>query len=221
VSDNVREILTAALIMAAVLLSASACSSAPTPSSTNLPISTIDQQAEIAATVAAVLTGTTAPPTFVGDDRPTLPPAWTPTFTPLPPTEEPPTATLTPSRTPTVTPTLSAEAICAAFYTTTNLKPGQIMAWNSKIALYMNAVPPDAKVRFLAVQHFSKKNIGADLPGGQSNILQLPVKNLPELGQYDWTLVVKIDSYGDICKQSGWFLATGPTSTRAEESQTR
>jgi hypothetical protein len=219
VSDNVREIITAALIMAAVLLSA--CSGTSTPPPPNLPVATIDQQVQIAATVAAVLTGTTAPENSTPDDRPTLPPAWTPTFTPLPPTQEPPTATLTPSLTPTITPTLSAEAICAAFYTTNNLKPGQILAWKSKITLYVNAVPPDAKVRFLAVHHFSKKNIGADLPGGQSNILELPVKNLPETGQYDWTLVVKTDSYGDICKQSGWFLATGPASTRAEESHTR
>jgi hypothetical protein len=51
--------------------------------------------------------------------------------------------------------------------------------------------------------------------------MELPVKNLPGSGQYDWTLVVKTTNYGDICKQSGWFLTTGPASTRAEESRTR
>lgn len=182
---------------------------------------TVNNQTEIAATVAAVLTGTTAPPripTIAGDDRPTLPPTWTATFTP---TDSPPTATITPSPTPTITPTLSETAICDAFFTVNNIKPGQVLAWKSKITIYLNAVPPDSKVRFVAVNHFTQKNLGADLPGGQSNIMELAVSNLPGTGQYDWTLVVKTPNYGDICKQSGWFLATGPVSTRAEESQTR
>jgi hypothetical protein len=128
---------------------------------------------------------------------------------------------VTPSPTPTITPTLSADAICEAFYTVDNLKPGQYFAWNSRITLFLNAVPPDSTVRFLAVQHFSQANRGADLPGGQSNFLQLPVKNLPEPGQYDWTLVVTTPNHGDICETSGWFIATGPNSTRAEESRIR
>jgi hypothetical protein len=140
------------------------------------------------------------------------------TFTPTP---EPPTATITLSPTPTVTPTLSAEAICEKFYTINNLKPGQYFAWDSKITLFLSAVPPDAKVRFLAVQHFSGANLGADLPGGQSNFAELPVKNLPETGQYDWTLVVKTDNHGDICGQSGWFIVTSQESTRAEEGRVR
>ena len=64
-------------------------------------------------------------------------------------------------------------------------------------------------MRFLAVQHFTGKNLGAELPGGQSNIAELPVKNLPGTGQYDWTLAVKTDAYGDICKQSGWIEMGG------------
>jgi hypothetical protein len=83
------------------------------------------------------------------------------------------------------------------------------------------SAPAGTTVRFIATQHFSKANRGADLPGGQSNILQLPIKNLPEPGQYDWTLAVKTPNYGDICKQSGWFIATSHESTRAEEAHTR
>ena len=71
-------------------------------------------------------------------------------------------------------------------------------------------------MRFLAVHHFSGENRGADLPGGGVNILQLPIQSLPQTGQYDWTLAVKTKSYGEICEQSGWFIAAGRNSTRAK-----
>jgi hypothetical protein len=218
-SNNFCKTMTAALLLAAVLLSACAAGT-PTPPLVTVVI-TVGSEGEIATAVAAALTGTAAPVTSTPDGRSTLPPTWTPTFTALPPTEEPPTATITPSRTPTITPTISAEAICAEFYTVNNLKTGQIFAWKSQISLFLSAVPPDATVRFLAVHHFSQANRGAELPGGQNNILQLPIRNLPEPGQYDWTLVVKTTNYGDICEQSGWFIATTQESTRAEESRIR
>jgi hypothetical protein len=231
--------MTAVLTGAAVLLSA--CGGMPTPPpatpgniattpesdiatafKTTLESQGASQQTEIAVVVAAALTGTAAPITPTADGRATLPPTWTPTFTHTP---APPTATITPSPvppTPTITPTLSKTAICDAFYTTNNLRSGQIFAWDSKVSLYVSAVPPDATVRFVAIHHFNKEsNRGADLPGGQANILQLPVKNLPQTGQYDWTLSINIKAYGEICTQSGWFIAAGRNSTRAEETSTR
>jgi len=177
-----------------------------------------NNQTQIAQEVVAALTGTAAPATNTPDTRATLPPTWTLTFTP---TRAPPTATITPSLTPTPTPTLSAETICDAFFSVDNLRPGEIFAWDDTITLYVNPVPPDATVRFLAVQHFSGENRGADLPGGGANILRLPIRNLPQTGQYDWMLVVKTGSYGDICEQSGWFIAAGRNSTRAEEDTVR
>ena len=65
------------------------------------------------------------------------------------------------------------------------------------------------------------ENRGADGPGGQANIRQLPSKNRPSTGQYDWTLVVQSEAYGDMCAQSGWFIAAGRNSTRAEEERIR
>lgn len=209
---------TAVLIGAAVLLSACGGMPASTPPPIRVVFPTDAQAGRLGTEVAAALTGTASFATPTPDDRPTLPPTWTPTLTATP---APPTATVTLSPTPTLKPTLSAEAICDAFYVTHNLPSGQILAWDSKVTLYVYALPSDATVRFLAVHHFSGENRGADLPGGQSNILQLPVKNLPATGQYDWTLVVRSETYGDICPQSGWFIAAGPASTRAEEDQTR
>lgn len=208
---------TAALILAAVLLSACA----GTPPVATQPVATVDLQTEVAATVAAVLTGTAIPVTPTRDDRPTLPPTWTPTFTPIPITPNA-TFTITPTLTPTITQTVSVASICDGLNLVTNLKPGQYFRWRSKITLFMGAsAPAGTTVRFVATQHFSKATRTADLPGGQSNILQLPVKSLPETGQYEWTLVVKTPNYGDICEQGGWFIATSQESTRAEESHTR
>ncbi len=116
---------------------------------------------------------------------------------------------------------MSAAAICDTFYLNTNLHSGQIFAWDHQVSLYVDTVPSDVTVRFLAVHHFSGDNRGADLPGGQSNILQLPIKNLPQTGQYDWTLVVESPAYGDLCAQSGWFIAAGRNSTRPEENRMR
>jgi hypothetical protein len=218
---------TAVLIGAAVLLSA--CAGTPTPISittgpeivTSSGIGTAIAQTQVALEVAAALTDTAHPQTATpdaADGRPTLPPTWTPTFTP---TAAPPTATITPTATPTVTQTLSAEDICDTFYLTTNLNARKIFAWDHKITLYVDTASADATVHFLAVHHFSGENRAADMPGGQANILQIPVKNLPSTGQYDWTLVIKSPAYGDICSQSGWFITAGRNSTRPEEDRMR
>lgn len=198
----------------------SACAGTPNATPVIVAITTGGDdrlQREIAAALTSTANPQTATPN-AADNRSTLPPSWTPTFTPTP---APPTATITPTLTPTVTQTLSAEAICDTFYVNSNLRPGEIFAWDSQVTLYVDSVPSDVTVRFLAVHHFSGDNRGADLPGGQSNILQLPVKNLPQTGQYDWTLVIRSESYGDICAQDGWFIAAGRNSTRAEEDRIR
>jgi hypothetical protein len=210
--------LTAVLIGAAVLLSACAGNSTP-PLASESPQPTRDNQTEIAVEVAAALTGTANPQqAATPDGRPTLPPTWTPTFTPTP---APPTATITPTLTPTVTETLSAQAICDNFFTTTNLDSGDIFAWDNTITLYVDNVPSDVSVSFMMTHHFSGENRGVNMPGGQGSIVQLLVKNLPQTGQYDWTLVIESPEYGDICAQDGWFIAAGRNSTRPEEARMR
>jgi hypothetical protein len=213
---NVKHILTAALVVAAVLMSGCGGGTPTTPPAVTVRVTVLPDDAELNSAIAEALTGTAQAPTTDANSRPTLPPTWTPTATATP---APPTATITPTPTPTVTPTLSAEAICDNFFTTHNLRPGQYFPPDSTITIYMNRAAPDATVRFHAVQHWSGTNRGADLPGGQANILQLPIRNLPETGQYDWTLTVKSPAYGDICIQSGYFFVTSRESTRAEEAR--
>jgi hypothetical protein len=155
---------------------------------------------------------------FVAAERPTLPPTWTPTATATPP---PPTATITLTPTWTPSPTLSAAAICERFFSTTNLRSGQYFAFDSRISIYTNAAASDATILFEAVHHRTGDIRSAAIPGGQANILQLPIRNLPGTGQYDWTLKVNTPAYGDICVQTGYFFATSQESTRGEEDEIR
>ncbi len=111
--------------------------------------------------------------------------------------------------------------MCDNFMVTTNLHPGRYFAGDNQITLFMTAVAADTTVRLTVVHHWSGENRNADLPGGQANILQLPVRSLPQTGQYDWSLSVVTNAYGDICTTTGYFIATSRESTRAEEATIR
>ncbi|MBI5670599.1 MAG: hypothetical protein HZC41_21610 [Chloroflexi bacterium] len=149
---------------------------------------------------------------------PTLPPTWTPTpsFTPVSPLP-----TFTPTPTPTLAPTLAAASLCESFYTDTNLNRRRIFARDMHITLLAQSPAPDVTIRFMAVHHVTGANKGVDMPGGGMTGFQLPVRQLPGTGRYDWTIRIVSPVYGEICEREGWFLVARLESTRAEEAEVR
>ncbi|MBZ0284076.1 MAG: hypothetical protein K8L97_25270 [Anaerolineae bacterium] len=154
--------------------------------------------------------------------RATLPPTWTPTDTPSP---EPPTATPTKTVTPSLTPTLSAETICAAFEPIHNLAltSGRLryFGWDNVVTIFASTPATEAKIQLTFQPVRAGEGFGVELPGGEQVVIQIPLKRLGKPGQYDWTLRVQSESYGELCTQSGTFVLTGSESTRADEREMR
>jgi hypothetical protein len=136
------------------------------------------------------------------------------TSTPLPSAS--PTATpLTPTLTPTSAPAL--EDSCASFTLTHSIDNGHVFGWSDTLSMVLgtelSAVtdpatgqPVPLAVRFLATNPLDGENLGAQLPGGQVAILQLPIYELPEPGLYRWQVSVYGEGIGDQCVQEGWFV---------------
>ncbi len=142
--------------------------------------------------------------------RATLPPTWTPTF---PPSPAPPTLTPTPTRTPTPAPTLTVAQVCDGFSVTDNLTDGQHLTTADNLTMIFGTTAPEGVIRFLARLRGSEKNLGVQAPGGQMLEMQLALARLPGPGTYDWTLLVHVDTYGDLCRRGGWFvLDAAPTA---------
>jgi hypothetical protein len=166
--------------------------------------------------LAAVPTLTRTPVTPA--PRGTLPPTWTPTPTRTP---APPTDTPTPQPSPSATPTLSAADLCQSLWLVTNLRADGIYGWEDTITVLVSLPAADAKLQFRFKPHERGEERGVDLPGGQSIGWQVKIRDLPKAGQYDWRISVATEQYGEICVQSGFFLATSQESTRAEENSIR
>jgi hypothetical protein len=140
----------------------------------------------------------------------TLPPTWTPTFTPTP---LPPTVTPTITPTPSPIPTASAEDICAGFKLLHDFDTGKPYPWNGAITFYMTSTAPEVVIRFVAIHRSTGENQGAQFPGGQTIIAELPASLLPHPGLYDWKLSIHSEKYGDLCKQEGTFVVLRPEAT--------
>lgn len=154
--------------------------------------------------------------------RATLPPTWTPTHTP---TSEPPTATPTATATPSVTPTISAETICSAFEPIHNLNSAsgrlRYFGWDDGVTIFASTPSTDAAIQLKFQPLNGGEGFGFELPGGQQVVIQFPVKRLSQPGQYQWTLSVQSESYGELCAQSGTFVLTSSESMRADEREIR
>jgi len=140
----------------------------------------------------------------------TLPPTWTPTFTP---TSLPPTLTPTITPTPSPIPTSSAESICAGFKLLDEFDSGKPFPWDGAIAFYMSSDAPEVVIRFVAIHRSTGENQGAQFPGGQTIIAELPINLLPHPGLYDWTLSVYSETFGDLCEREGTFVVLRPEAT--------
>lgn len=185
---NVRALLKACLFVA-VLIATSACgttNSKPPTTPTRSSLATISAPA----------------------GRATLPPTWTPSFTP------PPSATFTDTPTPSVTPTPSAQAICDGFSVLYEIRPGEPFAWEGGIPIIAGTDINEAVMRFNAVHRNTSDAKLVELPGGQVVVAELPTNLLPHPGLYDWTLSVYSEIYGEICARSGTLIALSPRAER-------
>lgn len=161
-------------------------------------------------------------PTYIGPlIRATLPPSWTPTFTPTAsdtwtPTPITPTATLTP------VPQLTD--LCASLVVQPEFVQGHTFQWNDTITLIYGSpltsvsasdqgTPVPIRVRFLALHVQSGENLGVQLDGGQTFAMQLPVNRLPHPGYYRWTVTIYGDGIGDRCPHTGSFFVAAPPAT--------
>lgn len=176
-----------------------ACTSSVTPTPTSVP---------------PTLTPTSRFSTHEGPvTRATLPPTWTNTPTPLP------TSTLTPTPitpTPTLTPVPGVADICPSFTLDHEMSNGQVFNWSDTLRLVLGTTLSEITtadgqvvplvVRFLARNPLDGENLGAQLPGGDVAILELPIYQLPEPGLYRWTVSVYGEGIGDQCEQGGWFI---------------
>lgn len=163
--------------------------------------------------LALTACATPAPPTATDTPTPitraTLPPPWTPTFTPSP---APPTATDTPTQPP---PTLAAADICDGFEVTQRFSDGARFAHDADIPLFFGVAAVDVTVRFVATQRYTGENLGIEVPGGQMFGMNLAVARLPGHGLYDWRVSVFSPVYGDICARAGYFFAAPPAADEA------
>lgn len=79
----------------------------------------------------------------------------------------------------------------------------------------MSSDAPEVVIRFLATHRSTKKNQGAQFPGGQTIIAELPVSLLPYPGLYDWKLSIYSEVYGDLCEREGTFVVLRPENIQA------
>lgn len=182
---NVRSRLSAGLLLIAL----AACSN-PTP---QLPATTTQSPFATISAPAA---------------RSTLPPTWTPSFTP------PPSATFTDTPTPSQTPTPSARSICAGLSVLYEIENNQRFAWEGGIPIIAGTDINETVIRFNAVHRQSGAARLVELPGGQMVMAELPTNLLPRPGFYDWTLSVYSEPYGEICERSGTLVALAPADER-------
>ncbi|MEP7291261.1 MAG: hypothetical protein ABI835_05735 [Chloroflexota bacterium] len=186
-------------LCAALVLLGAACTSGvtPTPASTPLP-----------PTPTSRLSTHEGPLVFA-----TLPPSWTPTFTPSP------TATLTPTPvTPTATATAvtSLDDLCDTFTVDYAFADGRTFFWGDTIAMTFgtpltivrdpatHALVP-LLVRFLATHVESGENLGAQTEGGQVAGMELDASRLVTPGYYTWKVSVYIAGIGERCVHEGNF----------------
>jgi hypothetical protein len=148
--------------------------------------------------------------------RPTLPPTWTPTLTSTV------TATPTSTPTPTATPTLNPETLCDNLVVESTLEAGRILA-RQHFASFLTSLPAESglTLRFVAIHTATGERQEVEVPGDGLILLQIPAKQLPLPGRYDWTLSVHSETLGELCPQHGWLIAVGRESTRAEEPNVR
>lgn len=179
------------LFFAALLATLCACGSAnPAPTATDTP-------------TQSLFSTMIAPPA-----RSTLPPTWTPSFTPLP------SATFTLTPTPSLTPTLTAADICDGFKVLYELSPGEQFAWEGGIPILAGTEADDVVIRFNAVHQQTGESKLVEIPGGNMVVAELPANLLPQPGLYDWTLSVYSETYGDLCARSGTFIVLSPSEQR-------
>ncbi len=144
----------------------------------------------------------------------TLPPTWTPTHTPRPPTAtHTPTVTLT----PTTTPTLDAAGLCGALELLWRPAQDDILPANAVITLGWLFPVVEAEVR-LRVVHESGAAIQADVPGPAPAIVQIPSDALAGPGRYTWSLTPR-NSAGRLltrCTVRGRFVLGLPANPTPE-----
>lgn len=144
--------------------------------------------------------------------RAALPPTWTPTYTPRPPTATP-IPTVTP--TPTATPTLDAAGLCGALELLWRPAQDDILSANAVVTLGWLFPVAEAGVR-LRVVHESGAAVQADVPGPAPAIVQIPSYALAGPGRYSWSLTPR-DPAGHLlthCAVRGGFrlgLPANPT----------
>jgi hypothetical protein len=139
--------------------------------------------------------------------RSTLPPTWTPS----------PTWTVTPTATatatPSVTPTESAEDLCAGFSLLYDFTQRQVYSQASYVPIIVQLNSPNAVLHFRASRSDTGDGRGFELPGGRTIAMEFHLDALPGPGDYDWTMAVHSEQYGDLCAISGSFTVVMPTVT--------
>ncbi len=79
----------------------------------------------------------------------------------------------------------------------------------------MSSDAPEVVIRFVATHRATGENQGAQFPGGQTIIAELPVNLLPHAGLYNWELSIYSETYGDLCPREGTFVVLRPQNVEA------
>jgi hypothetical protein len=137
--------------------------------------------------------------------RRTLPPSFTPTFTP--------TATFTPSITPTpgMTPTatnIPEAVLCEAFVTAI------VLPISTASTLLMISLNYDAMIHLRLIYVETEKVIlEGDLPGNNIFQIQFKADDLPYSGEYRWELSLADETRSEVCQRSDVFQIVKPEIT--------
>ncbi len=132
----------------------------------------------------------------------TLPPTWTPSFTPTPlPPSPTPTATLT----PTPQPTLDPLTVCEDLEIISVPEDGVGVDYSGRVAFSWRGAPASVTVRVVVWQRASGEGILVEWPSEQALNMPIEMSYLPDAGIYDWTFSLYHPILGDLCKLDGWF----------------
>jgi hypothetical protein len=136
---------------------------------------------------------------------PTLPPTWTPTFTPAPSDTPTMTRTPTPTVTPSPTQTLTPNEICKTFELVGRPREGVSTSYIGTIGFGWTGAPPDSLV-VISLRHVdSDEEVLGQFSADAGINAAIDLEALPEWGNYNWTLSLFLEPYGELCPFTGSF----------------
>ncbi len=157
-------------------------------------------------------TATSRFPVVVGvEGRPTLPPSWTPTFTPTITLTPTPTNTPTITPTPSITPTYTVAELCENFTGAVLVFDGIDYVETGYVDYFLGSSLPEMTVEMRAYNQTTDEEWMIALPGGQMFIGKLALNALVGPGRYALTVTANTAEQSGLCAETFEFTIVAPS----------